>query len=281
MNSVVRLSTDSSRSRNNRGMRGRFLTAAVILLCAGGAAAAEQAPICSDRPGKANATCTAPAGHFQLETGLADWTLDRSAGERAATLVLGATAIKYGLTDHSHIELDVTPWQRVATRRGGEDDSSAGFGDLVVRYKQRLTGGAVQATVFPFVKIPTAKHSLGNGKVEAGIDLPIGYAIAESRLSLSLMPELAWLADADGHGHHLAMAQVASLGWQLTPKINLSAEIWGQWNWDPAGTGKQRSADGSIAYLISNDLQLDGGANFGLNRRTPDIELYAGVSKRF
>jgi len=32
---------------------------------------------------------------------------------------------------------------------------------------------------------------------------------------------------------------------------------------------------------VTDDLQLDAGANFGLNRRSPDIELYAGVSKRF
>jgi hypothetical protein len=37
----------------------------------------------------------------------------------------------------------------------------------------------------------------------------------------------------------------------------------------------------AVAYLISNDVQLDAGANFGLNRNTPDIELYSGVSVRF
>jgi hypothetical protein len=77
------------------------------------------------------------------------------------------------------------------------------------------------------------------------------------------------------------MAQVASLGWQAADKLSLSAEIWGQWDWDPDGTGKQASADGSVAYLVNNDLQLDAGANFGLNRNTPDVELYAGVAKRF
>jgi hypothetical protein len=28
-------------------------------------------------------------------------------------------------------------------------------------------------------------------------------------------------------------------------------------------------------------VQLDAGANFGLNRNTPDVELYTGVSVRF
>jgi hypothetical protein len=67
----------------------------------------------------------------------------------------------------------------------------------------------------------------------------------------------------------------------LSDKVNVSAELWGQWNWDPAGTQKQYSADVAFAYLPNKNLQLDTGANFGLNRNTPDIELYAGVSTRF
>jgi hypothetical protein len=61
----------------------------------------------------------------------------------------------------------------------------------------------------------------------------------------------------------------------------LGAELWGAWDWDPDGTGKQASVDGSIAYLVSDSVQIDGGANFGLNRQTPDVEIYTGVSARF
>jgi hypothetical protein len=44
---------------------------------------------------------------------------------------------------------------------------------------------------------------------------------------------------------------------------------------------RQSSVDGSIAYLLSDDVQFDAGANFGLNHNTPDVQLYTGVSKRF
>ena len=77
------------------------------------------------------------------------------------------------------------------------------------------------------------------------------------------------------------MQQVINLGAALNDKLSLSAELWGRWDWDPSGTGKQASADGSIAYLVSNKLQLDAGANFGLNKQTPDVELYTGVSILF
>ena len=29
------------------------------------------------------------------------------------------------------------------------------------------------------------------------------------------------------------------------------------------------------------NLQFDGGVNFGLNRETPDVEVYVGISRRF
>jgi hypothetical protein len=197
--------------------------------------------------------------------------------------VLGETTVKYGLSSSSDIEVDVTPWQRATSRFAGTHETDSGIGDVNVIYKQRVVSAdaPVQVIAMPFVKIPTAKRSLGNGKWEGGLLVPIGYAIPKTPFSLGLTPELDWVADADGHGHHIAMAQVASLGWAATDKLNLSAEIWGAWDWDPSGTTRQASADGSIAYLIRNDVQLDAGANFGLNRVTPDVELYGGISVRF
>jgi hypothetical protein len=264
-------------------MGGHKYLIAVTLLCSNVVAAAEDGPICAARPGKSTPPCTVPAGHVQLETGLADWSLQKGGGERDVSLAIGETTFKYGLTDRSDIEVDVTPWQRMTSRSGGVHDRAAGFGDVTVAYKHQLTASdaAVQVAALPFVKIPTAKHSLGNGKWEAGLLVPIGVSITNTPFSLGATPELDWVADAGGDGHHSAMAQVVSLGWQASDKLSLSAEIWGQWDWDPDGTARQASTDGSIAYLVDNDLQLDAGANFGLNRNTPDVELYAGVSKRF
>jgi hypothetical protein len=244
---------------------------------------AQADPICAARPGKATPACTVPAGHFQLETGLADWSLQKDRGERETSLVIGETIIRYGLTGRSEVEIDVTPWQRSTSRGPGVRNRASGIGDVTVGYKQQLTApaAAVQAALLPVVKIPTAKHALGNGKWEAGLLAPIGYALPHSSLSIGLTPEVDWVADGDGHGHHAAMAEVASFGWQASDRLNLSAELWGQWDWDPAGTTRQASADGSVAYLLSDDVQIDAGANFGLNRQTPDVEVYGGVSKRF
>ena len=247
------------------------------------AAAAAEAPICAARPGKATPVCTVPAGRFQLETGLADWSLTRAGGARATSLAVGETTVKFGLTARSDLEVDVTPWQRSRTTEAGVRETASGIGDITVGYKHQLTGGdsALQVALLPSVKVPTAKRSLGNGKVEGSLLLPVSYSIGESRFSLGATPELDVAADADGHGYHAAMAQVVSVGWAANNRLSIGAELWGQWDWDPLGTEKQYSADASVALLVGNDMQLDAGANVGLNRATPDVELYAGISRRF
>jgi len=253
-----------------------------LALVATRAVAADTQPICADRPGKANPTCTVPQGMVQIETGLADWTHDHSAGVTTGALSVGSTALKYGVNDRWNVEVDVSPYNSLRTRGGGLRESDSGVGDFVVRSKYRLTrGDGLQVAIDPAVKIPTAARPIGNRRWEAGIAVPIDYSIPKSPFSVTLGPEVDWLADSAGSGHHLAMTQVIGLGWQASSKLNLSGELWGQWNWDPAGTQRQATADAAAAYLVSNDFQWDAGANFGLNRNTPALELYSGFSVRF
>lgn len=264
-------------------MRGLAAIGAILVVFGAPAAAADEQPICPDRPSKSTGPCTVPAGKWQVETGLIDWSRDRTDGVTTDSTVWGNTAIKYGIASNADVELWLTPLETVSVHGGGTHVRDSSFGDTLVRVKYALTGdGApVQVALDPFVKIPTANHRIGNGKVEGGLLVPIAVPIGKSPFTLSLGPELDLLADEDGHGRHAAMIQVVNIGWQASEKLNFSTELWGQWDWDPGGTGRQKSWDVAAAYLVSKNLQLDAGANFGLNRQTPGVELYTGISVRF
>jgi hypothetical protein len=263
---------------------GRIIIIAAILLAgASSAAAADQQPICADRPSKSTGPCTVPAGAWQIETGLIDWSRDSSVGERTDLTEWGGSLIKYGVSGNADVELGFIPLETLSIHGGGAHEHHSGFGDMLMRVKYALTpeNAPVQVSIDPFIKLPTANHWLGNGKVEGGLLVPVQVPLGKTPLTLSLDPELDLLADEDGHGRHLETQQVVNLGIAVNKELSLSAEIWTAWDWDPAGTTRQASADGSIAYELSKNLQLDAGANFGLNRSTPDMELYTGVSVRF
>jgi len=263
-------------------MRGRILTGAV-LLCLAGAASADDQQICADRPGKTTSPCTVPAGHFQVETAFADYTLQKSAGERDTLLTLGETTVKYGVDERTDIEIDIAPWARGTSRIAGTTHAVSGVGDtnLIVKHEFTSSDAPLQVSAYPFVKIPTARKPAGNGKVEGGLVIPIEYSIADSPFSITASPELDLLANASGHGHHAAMVQAVSFGWQASKALNLSAELFHQWDWDPSGTTQQSSFDLAAAYVARRDLQFDGGVNFGIDRTAPDVELYVGFAKQF
>jgi len=241
---------------------------------------AEEAPICADRPAKGNAPCTVPAGKWQLETGVADWARLKDGGATADVLIIGSSFLKLGLSDRSDLELGLNPYIHAKSKVAGSKSSASGFGDVTLRYKYRLTGeGAkIQITALPFVKLPTAHRDIGNGKVEGGLAVPMSMSIGSA--SLTLGPEADLLADADGNGRHVAVVNLVNLAGPVAPGLTLVGELWTATNFDPADTVTLVSADAALAYLVNNNLQLDLGTNLGLNRHTPDVELYAGVSVR-
>jgi len=236
------------------------------------------APICTDRPAKANAVCTVPAGKWQLEAAAADRLRFEQGDSKAETLLLAATVVKYGVSGRSDLQLAFAPYVRVSS----VGDRRSGFGDVTLRYKHRLTGAgsAVQVAAIPFVKLPTAGRGIGNGKVEGGVALPISFTLA-GPVTATLGPEVDLIADGDGHGRHLALVNLINFSASIVPRVTVVAELWTNFNFDPTGTAKQVSADAAVAYSVNPRFQFDAGANVGLTRDTPDIEIYAGASFLF
>ncbi|WP_369062296.1 transporter [Caulobacter sp. 73W] len=251
------------------------MTAAAALTAA--EASAQEAPICTDRPTKANATCTVVAGAWQVEADGVNFTRNKAGGVVAKTTAYGATTVKYGLSDKSDLQVTWTPY--VESRVTGANKIS-GSGDVYVRYKQALkTGGRTTVSVIPYVKIPTAADGLGNDEVEGGVALPVSVAL--DGFTLTFGPQADLLLDADGDGRHLAVTNLVNLARPISSTVTLYGELWTNTNFDPADTVTQFSADAAVVWLAAPTLQFDVGGNFGLNDKTPDAQVYVGVSKRF
>jgi hypothetical protein len=95
------------------------------------------------------------------------------------------------------------------------------------------------------------------------------------------VPEVDVLKNSSDDGRHIGMAQLINLGFSLPHNLTLYGELWGNWNFDPAGMVQQFSADAAIAYGVSEYLQLDMGLNVGLNKDTPNLQDHVGISQKF
>jgi hypothetical protein len=215
-------------------------------------AAASLQPICTDRPTKADGTCTVDPGHFQIEADIVNASFQRADGVTSDQWLVFNPTLKYGLAPNLDISLQY----------------------------QFLNTPGVQMAVIPFVTAPTARTSLGDGGWAGGATVPINIKLS-STLNLTLQPELGVLENDAGNGQHLANSEDVSLALSLPRQVTLFAELWGQWDFDPTGTQRQYSADIAASLGIGRDSQLDAGVNFGLNRSTPGVNPYIGVSHRF
>ena len=261
-----------------RAMRIAPLVVLAVLL-AGPACAQDLRDFCAQRPGKATPPCILDAGRLQIEVGLADAVFQRGGGAHEDTYALGATELRLGVSRRVELEAAWTPVVVDDTRGGGR---RSGSGDASLAVLAALTdpdkmGLAVSAQAF--VTLPTATHGLGAGGWTGGVRLPVSIPL-DASTAVGLTPEVDVLRDAAGGGTHLAWVGVGSLS-RSFGAATLGAELWGEVEDEPAGTIRRASADLTAAVVVGKALQLDAGANFGLNRSTPDLDVYVGVSRRF
>ena len=246
------------------------------------AAPSEPPALCTDRPTKATSACTVPQGMFQLESDLINFTRSSDSGVKLDTILWTNPTLKYGLTSSTDIQVNIAPYETIRVHGSGFSDSVHGVGDTYVRLKQRLTAADAKAqfALVPYIKIPTAKSGIGNRKVEGGL-VGTGVFSLPQGFSVTITPEIDDLENSALDGHHAQLVGAFNVSKTLSSKLTAYAELWTSQNYDPDGTVRQYSADAAFAYLASPNLQLDAGVNVGLNRATPDVQAYFGISTRF
>jgi hypothetical protein len=237
---------------------------------------------CADRPGLGTPACTIDPGHAMVEVGLADWTLDRQPDARTDTVVAGGLLIRYGLDATTEVQLGWTPYGhvRVRDRTSGEISKISGTGDILFSIRKSLSGPDGKIAIQPFVTVPVGHSSIGAGDWGAGVILPFGFDLGKN-LQIAFTPEVDAAVDEDGSGRHLAFGNVIGLSEPLTKTLNLTEELSVARDNDPSGHSTTSLASLSLAYQPGKTTQFDAGAFAGLNRNSPDVEIYFGVAKRF
>ncbi len=116
---------------------------------------------------------------MQVEFEAINWSRASSGGARSDSFAYASPTIKLGISDSSDVQLTLTPLIENRNRFAGRTTSQTGFGDIFLRFKQRITPkeSRFELGLIPYIKAPTAKTGIGNGEWEAGISVPIQYAL--------------------------------------------------------------------------------------------------------
>jgi hypothetical protein len=249
------------------------------------AAFAEERSYCPDRPGIGTPACTMAPGQFSLEVGLGDWTLERDGSQRQDTFIVGDALLRYGLADHAEVQIGWSMWGNARMRDSalGLVDHHNGSGDVTLALRRNLAspdGSGFSLAVMPYVSVPTGHHEIGGGDWGAGALVPMSYELSDT-WSLSSTTEFDAAVDEDGDGRHFAMAETVGATAALSEAVSATAEYQILSDKDPEGHTVQHLAGLSLGWQPQDDLQLDLGANAGLDHDAADVEVYVGISRRF
>ncbi len=236
----------------------------------------------TDRPPKANSPYTVDAGHFQYETDLTVFSHGNADGVTTQEWTIVDPTLKLGLTNTVDAELQVTPYESLTTRSPSSTTTVSGVGDTLARLKFNLLGddaGNVALALLPYIKLPTARSELGNGKVEGGLIVPVSFSAPEG-FTIIVMPEGDYLKDAIGSGYHGAFDFLVNVSHPVSERWTVYTEIFTTQSFQTSEKPIY-TLDGALTCALLANLQLDFGGNFSLNGVGPRVQLYVGLSQRF
>lgn len=266
----------------------RTLCALAALLAASAAGADELRALCADRPGLGTPACTVDAGHAVFELGIADFSRERDGDRRSDTLLVGDALLRFGLDDTLEAQIGWTAYGRRRERSGGVATQASRFGDLQVALRRNLRspdGSGVSVALMPYAQFATGREPIGAADWSAGLVVPIGIDLGGG--SLAFTPSVDAVVDSDGHGRHLGYGSVVGWGFDCGDALSASVELSLYRDRDPAGASTQRIAGLSLAWQPPGrtgrdpSSQWDIGSNVGLDKASPDVELYVGYVRRF
>src|SRR5208282_550261 len=233
-----------------------------------------------DRPPKADSAYTVDAGHFQYETDLLNYSDTNFGGVTTKLYQAFDPVWKLGLTNWADFELQFNGYQNlVATSNatGAVVSKGFGFGDVLLKSKINLfgnDGGSAALAVIPYVKIPSGTLNISNGAVEVGLIAPLQVKLPQD-FGLTLMTEVDVLKNANDSGRRPNFINLVNLNHPVPGIKNLSASIeFFSSIGTEVNTPPIYTLDTALIYAVTDNVQLDCGVDFGLNKAAPNLQVF-------
>ncbi|MGN6375938.1 MAG: transporter [Sphingomonas sp.] len=239
--------------------------------------------LCADRPGQATPSCVVGLGKVQIETSLGDWSRTDRGDSREDDALFGDSLLRVGVADGLEVRGSFTAYEHDRTRNATGAALADGFGDAALSAKWRAVDGGddgVSIALLPSLTLPVGARAVSQGTWSVDLTVPMDVPLS-NRWSLEVSPTVSAAADQNGDGRHLAYTEAVALTDKVSDAVSIGGEFWAERDNDPAGRRTLATADLTLAWQPRSNLQLDLASYAGLTRATPQIELIAGITRRF
>lgn len=242
----------------------------------------------TDRPDFTESTEAIPIGRFQLEMGYT-FTYDREDDVRvrdhtAPELLLRMGVVenfelRFGWAGYSYTETRDTV-RNDAGRRVSDEVWEQGANDFELGFKLKIAeqdGLLPNLAVLGGMTFPTGSSNISPGDVEPLLGLLWAYDLSDD---VALAGQFIVGTPVEDGRRYVQSAASLSLGVSLTERLGTYVEYYGIYH-NTRESDCAHTVNGGFTYLITNNLQVDIRAGFGLNEEADDFLAGAGLSWRF
>lgn len=240
-------------------------------------------PLVTDRPDFTEASSTVGRGVLQIESGYT-YVRNKDPGDDSTTHSAGEVLFRYGIfADWLEFRLQVLPVSQTSSTGVGPSTTTSGVGDLYLGAKISLApqeGIWPELAVMPQMTVPSGSRAFTNNEVLPGVNWLYGWDINDF-VALGMNTQFNQRVDGGTGDKYLEVIQTASFAYSLTDKLGAYTE-WFMLSPTGADTEQvEHYIDGGFTYLLSNDVQFDIRAGYGLSSAADDFFAGTGLSIRF
>ena len=237
-----------------------------------------------DRPDKTESPYTVDAGHYQLEMDFANYTYNESGGTTTRAWNIAPFNLKAGLLNNVDLQLVFDNYLDVRTEGGvaGATTTQSGVGDLTARLKINFwgdDGGPTAFALLPYITFPTASAGLGGQGTEGGVIFPLAVKLPGG-FDLGLETAFSCLRDDNDDNCHADFINSVTLDHGIVGKLSGYVEFFSDISTENH-SGWIATIDTGFEFLVTENVQLDCGCNFGVTQAADDFNPFAGITVRF
>jgi hypothetical protein len=264
----------------------RYLQLAAVAACtlaALPAYAGGDDPISTDRPDVVESSQVVGKGRVQIETSI-QWERQRGDVQRIETLST-PTLLRVGAGERFELRVETDGRMRIRSGDSSGGERVAGYADSAFGIKWHVQdqegeglGSRPSMAWLAHADLPSGSRVLRGHGVRPSLRLAVEWELADG-FSFGVMPGLAVDTDEAGKRYRSGIL-AATLGKALSERVRGFVELAAPQIARAAHGGTEATFDAGLTYSINKDCQLDVALARGLNRRSPDLRLGAGLSVR-
>lgn len=244
----------------------------------------EEDTIVTDRPDFTEASSTVGRGTLQIEAGYTFFH-DDTAGTQINAQTFPETLYRIGMfAEWFELRIAYTFVDERTDDPVLGSFRNRGSDDLFLGAKLWLTeqsGALPEMAIIPQMLVPSGSEEFTNDEVLPGLNWLYSWELSD-RVAVGGSTQVNRARDETGH-FYMETAQSATVGVGLTDRLGMYTEYFGFYPTSAVepGVGPEHFLNGGLTYLVTNDIQLDVRAGFGLNRNATDFFTGGGISVRF